>query len=149
MNKIILFLLPMVISYGTHAQLPCQWSFKAKKIAEKRYEIHLTAEVDNGWHTYSQDTPDGGPFPTKILFDKNPLITLLGEVVEIGKMEKHHDAVFDVDVKQFSDKVDFVQLVNLKADVKTILSGTVQFMLCNNHECMPPKKIPFSLSLNY
>jgi hypothetical protein len=148
MNKIILFFLPMAISYDAHAQLPCKWIFTAKKIAEKRYEIHLTAEVDNNWHTYSQGTPDGGPFPTKISFEKNPLVTMMGEIIEIGKMEKHHDAVFDVDVKQFSDKVDFVQQVNLKADVKTILSGTVQFMLCNDHECMPPKKIPFSLSLN-
>jgi Disulphide bond corrector protein DsbC len=148
MIKNILWLLLMAIPFALSAQLPCQWVFKAKKIARKSYEIHLTAAIDNGWHTYSQTTPNGGPFRTKISFGKNPLIAKVGKIEEVGRMEKRHETAFDVDVKQFSDKVDFVQLVNLKTSVKTVLIGTVEFMVCNDHECMPPKTVPFSILLN-
>jgi hypothetical protein len=148
MIRNILWPLLMGIPFALSAQLPCHWVFQAKKITEKRYEIHLSAAIDNGWHTYSQTTPDGGPFPTKISLEKNPLIEKVGKIEEVGKMEKRHEAAFDVDVKQFSDKVDFVQQVDLKAPLKTVLAGTVEFMICNDHECMPPKKIPFSILLN-
>jgi DsbC/DsbD-like thiol-disulfide interchange protein len=148
MNKIVLCFLAIFMSAGALAQQPYHWEFTAKKTADKTYEIHLTAEIDNGWHTYSQTTPDGGPLPTKISFGKNPLVTRIRDVDEVGKMEKYHESVFDVDVKRYSDKVDFVQVVKLKAAVKTVVNGTVEFMFCNDHECLPPKTLPFSISLN-
>ena len=52
-----------------------------------------------------------------------------------------------VEVYQFSNKVDFVQVVKLKNAVKTTVSGSVEFMTCNDEECMPPKKQPFSIAL--
>jgi len=58
-----------------------------------------------------------------------------------------HDQYFNVDVKYFNNKVDFVQTVTLKADAKTSVSGTVEYMVCNDEECLPPKKVPFDLKL--
>lgn len=127
---------------------PVQWTFSAKKINATTYEVHLTAKLDGEWHLYSQSTPDGGPVPTSISFLKNPLITLNGAVREDGKMEKHFEKLFGVEVKQFSDKVDFVQTVNVKAGVKTALRGSVRFMVCNDESCLPPKAENFSVTLN-
>ena len=116
-------------------QNPVSWSATSKKIADKTYEIHLTANIDNGWHTYSQTTPDGGPVPTSITFTKNPLLTLDGKTKEVGKLEKHYEPLFGVDVKQFSEKVDFVQTIKLKAPVKTSVNVAVEFMVCNDKQC--------------
>lgn len=129
-------------------QNPVSWTTSYKKINDKTYEIHLTTNIDNGWHIYSQHTPEGGPFPTSFTFTKNPLITLEGKAKEIGKLEQHVEPLFgNIDVKQFSNKVDFVQLVKLKAPVKTSVNVAVEFMVCNDKQCLPPKTEKFSVAL--
>ncbi|HUZ60732.1 MAG TPA: protein-disulfide reductase DsbD domain-containing protein [Hanamia sp.] len=128
-------------------QNPVSWIATSKKINDKTYEIHLTANIDNGWHTYSQTTPDGGPVATSITFTKNPLLILDGKTKEIGKLEKHYEPLFGVDVKQFSNKVDFVQLVKLKAPVKTSVNVAVEFMVCNDKQCLPPSTRKFTVAL--
>lgn len=126
---------------------PTSWTFSAKMIAPGKYEIHMTAVADKGWHIYSQNTPDGGPVPTSFSFTKNPLVTLDGKVKEVGKLEKKHEELFGVDVHQYSGTVDFVQVVKVKPGIKTNVSGSVEFMLCNDKECLPPTTKSFTISL--
>lgn len=126
---------------------PVQWSYTATKKADKVYTVAVTATVAAPWHIYSQTTPKGGPIPTKFLFKSNPLFSLDGIVNEEGKLEVIHDENFGVDVKYFSNKVVFVQTVKLKANVKTNISGTVEYMVCNDNECLPSKKLLFDIKL--
>ncbi|MEO9022876.1 MAG: protein-disulfide reductase DsbD domain-containing protein [Ginsengibacter sp.] len=129
-------------------QNPVEWTATSKKINDKTYEIHLTANIDRGWHIYSQTTPEGGPIPTSLTFTKNPLLTLEGSAKEVGKMEKHVEPLFgNIDVKQFSNNVSFVQVVKLKAPVKTSVNVAVEFMVCNDKQCLPPKTQKFSVAL--
>jgi DsbC/DsbD-like thiol-disulfide interchange protein len=149
MRKCLLFVAFAVVTLAASGQIkdPVDWEFSSKKINATTYEVRLNAKLENGWHIYSQTTPDGGPIPTSISFAKNPLITLMGAAKEVGKMEKRFEPLFGVDVKQFSNKVDFVQTVTVKPGIKTTLNGTIEFMTCNDHECMPPKSLKFSLPL--
>lgn len=149
MKKLLSLAFGLAILHAINAQVmdPVHWSFTAKKINATIYEVHLTATIQSGWHTYSQTTPEGGPVPTSITFTKNPLLTLEGKAKEIGKLEQHSEPLFGVDVKQFSNKVDFVQVVKLKAPAKTNISGSVEFMVCNDRECLPPKSEKFSVDL--
>lgn len=149
MKKILTgsFLLLFTNILFAQIQDPVSWSATSKKINDKTYEIHLTANIDNGWHTYSQTTPEGGPVPTSITFTNNPLLTLEGKTKEVGKLEQHNEPLFGVDVKQFSNKVDFVQVVKLKAPVKTSVNVAVEFMVCNDKQCLPPKTQKFSVAL--
>jgi thiol:disulfide interchange protein DsbD len=62
-------------------------------------------------------------------------------------MQTVHDKNFDMDVKYYADKVSFTQLVKVKGGVKTNLSGEVNFMVCNDHECLPPSSSKFSVAL--
>ncbi|HWJ30617.1 MAG TPA: protein-disulfide reductase DsbD domain-containing protein [Flavisolibacter sp.] len=149
MKKILTLGLSLVILNLASAQVkdPIHWAFTAKKVNATTYEVHITANIESGWHLYSQTTPDGGPVPTSIEFVKNPLLTLDGPAKEVGKMEQRHEELFGVDVKQFSNKVDFIQIVKLKGKAKTSLNGSVEFMTCNDHECLPPKTQKFSIAL--
>jgi hypothetical protein len=131
-----------------NGQDPYAWTFTAKKISDQQYEIHCIVNVTDPWHTYSQFTPAGGPVPTRFSFKKNPLVTLVGKVAEDGKMVVELEKVFGVDVKYFEGQVDFIQKIRCKNNIKTNLSGSVEFMVCNNHECLPPVSIPFNVSLN-
>jgi thiol:disulfide interchange protein DsbD len=150
MKKIALFFILIIVSAHVFSQVknPVKWSFASKKIDQATYEISLSATLDPTWHIYSQTTPDGGPSATVISFAKNPLIELAGVAKEVGQMEQKHEELFGVDVKQFSNKVVFVQTVKLKAKAKTALNGSIEFMTCNNKECLPPKTQKFSVTLN-
>ena len=149
MKKIIA--LPFFILFANllfaQIQNPVAWTATSKKIADKTYEVRLTANMQKGWHIYSQTTPEGGPVPTNISFTKNPLLVMKGNTKEVGKLEKHNEPLFGVDVKQFSNKVDFVQVVNLKANVKTSVDLSVEFMVCNDKQCLPPVTKKFTVAL--
>ena len=150
MKKIITASFLLLFATFASAQMvknPVAWTATSKKIADKTYEIHLTANLPGDWHIYSQKTPEGGPIPTTITFIKNPLVTLNGEAKEIGKMEKKFEPLFGVDVLQFSKKVNFVQVVKLKANVKTSVEVAVEFMVCDDKQCLPPTTKNFTVSL--
>jgi DsbC/DsbD-like thiol-disulfide interchange protein len=138
-----------LLCVAAHAQIlkPLKWSFTAKKIKADVYEVHLTATIDQGWTTYSQTTPDGGPLPTAIKFKPNTNVLLGGKVKEVGEMKKKHEAAFGVEVFYYKDKVDFVQVVKLKKPATTLLVGTVEFMVCDKEQCLPPEEVEFSVEL--
>lgn len=140
------------ILYSGFAQIqnPVQWSYNAIKITDRIgnvYELHITAVIEKGWHIYSQTTGKNGPIPTNIIFTTNPLIKLIDKIKEVGKMEKVMDKNFNTTVKYYSKKVDFVQEIQLKANVKTDISGQIEYMICNDKNCLPPKKVPFTITL--
>ncbi len=149
MKRILLSLLLvantlLVFSQGEN---PVSWSYEAKKKSADTYDIILTANVDHSWHIYSQKTGKGGPVPTSVTFKSNPLIVKSGAVKEIGKLEKVFDKNFNTDVLFFSDKVQFVQTVKVKGKAKTNMSGTIEYMVCDDSRCLPPVKKSFDLKL--
>ena len=150
MKKLPLLFILIIFTGNVFSQVknPVKWSFTSKKISETSYEVSMTATVDASWHIYSQATPEGGPSATVISFTKNPLLILDGDVKELGKLEQKHEELFGVDVKQYSNKVTFVQTVKLKAKAKTAINGSIEFMTCNNRECLPPRTQKFSITLN-
>ena len=125
---------------------PVVWSYSAKKISAKQFELHMTADIQGGWHVYSQDAGNG-PEPTSFVFSKNPLIKFEGKVLEIGKLEKAFDPNFNSTLKFYNNKADFVQKVTLKSTASTVVKGTLTFMVCNDRKCLPPKDIPFSIKI--
>lgn len=137
------------MAIAAKAQLnPVTWAFSAKKISDKTYELHITASIQSGWHLFSQVQPeDAVAEPTLITFNKNPLLTLDGKIKEEGKLEKFHDAKLEISANQYSTKVDFVQVVKLKANAKTNVSGSVRFQTCNDEKCLPARNATFSVAL--
>ncbi len=152
MMKPVFYLLFFAFSFGAaKAQMlnPVQWSYTAKKIADKTYEVHLTASIQPNWHLYSQIQPeDAINMPTEIIFNKNPLAIFNGKVKEVGKMMLFKDDKLKISANQYSEKVDFVQVVKLKANVKTNLVGSVEYQACDDKKCLPPKKVDFAVALN-
>lgn len=143
---LILFV-AMLLAKTTAAQGPVEWKWNTKKIADKTYELRITASVDDSWHIYSQQSPKGGPLPTSISFIKNPLVLLIGKPEEEGDLEIYHEEVFGVDVYAYTGKVDFVQTIKLKAAAKTNVQGSIEFMACTNQQCLPPAKVKFNVKL--
>lgn len=149
MKKLLFVGVILVMAVAGQAQLnPVKWSYAAKKISDNTYELHITAAIESGWHVYSQIQPDDAiAEPTQVTFNKNPLLSFDGKLKEEGKMEKFHDAKLEISANQYSSKVNFVQVVKLKAKAKTNVSGTVKFQTCNDEKCLPVKTVTFSVAL--
>ena len=145
-----LFVLTVLIFAGwvLHAQNPVSWNFTTKKISDKTFEVHLTANIKNGWHLYSQNqTDDAIAIPTSVTIKKNPLLKLDGKIKEIGNMEKFKDKILGISAHQYSNKVDFVQVVKVKSNAKTNFTGSVEFQTCDDKKCLPPKTVNFNVAL--
>jgi thiol:disulfide interchange protein DsbD len=149
MNSMKTFVTLIFILAATFAKAqlnPVGWTFTANKVGDKTYEIHLTATMQPGWHLYSQAQPDDAiAIPTEFKINSNPLLALEGKIKEVGKMEKFHDAKLDVSANQYAGKVDFVQVVKLKANAKTNLTGSVEYQTCDDKKCLPPKTVNFTI----
>ena len=149
MKRITLTLFSVVITAIAIGQMknPVSWDYAAKKKTANTYEITLTATVEHPWHIYSQNTGKGGPVPTTVSFKTNPLVIKSGSVKEIGKLEKVFDKNFNTNVLFYSNQVQFVQTVKVKGNAKTNLSGTIEYMVCDDSQCLPPVKKSFELKL--
>jgi thiol:disulfide interchange protein DsbD len=123
------------------------WTFTSKKLSDKVYEIHMTASIDGDYHMYSQNIGVDGPIPTSFKMTPNPLLVRDGKVKEVGKLVKKKEEVWGGDVLYYERSVDFVQVVRLKGNVKTNLAGTVQFMVCNESQCLPPADVEFKVNI--
>ncbi len=149
MKKALLVLTTVMIFLNAQSQVkePVAWTYKANKRATGIYEIVITADVPKPWHMYAQTTPSGGPIPTKITFNNNPLIVMEGKTKETGKMEKINDKIFGVQVFYYSGKVVYTQVVKVKGGVNTNITGSVNFLVCDDTQCLPPTKKTFDLKL--
>jgi hypothetical protein len=149
MKKIILFGLAVISGVLAMAQSSKQvnWTYSSKKIADKTYEIHMTAVIGGNYHMYAQDAGGDGPIPTTFTFTKSPLLSLDGAVKENGQLVKKFETAWSHDVKYYERTVDFVQVVKLKSNVKTALAGKVEFMVCNDHECLPPADVDIKVNI--
>ncbi len=148
MKKIFTAVVFLMITGMVNAQInnPVIWSYSAKKTGDKTYELHITATITGNWHLYAQDAGEG-PEPTTFTFTPNPLIKFDDKVKEVGKMEKSYDKNFNSVLKYYAKKVVFVQKVKVKTSIATVVKGSVNFMVCNDRQCLPPRDVPFSINV--
>ncbi|MBS1600957.1 MAG: hypothetical protein JST75_22280 [Bacteroidetes bacterium] len=149
MKKIFLFAVGVMMMQLAISQSNKQvaWTYNAKKVADNTYEVHMVATINGDYHLYAQDVGGDGPIPTSFTFTKNPLLQLDGKVKEVGKTVKKFESAWNHDVRYYEKNVDFVQLVKLKGNAKTNLSGKVEFMVCNEQKCLPPSDVEIKINI--
>ena len=150
MKRISLMLAFVLIAFGSaFAQIenPVKWSYTAKKVGDKTYELQIVATLEPKWHIYAQEAGEG-PEPTAFNFAKNPLVKQEGAVKEVGKLVKEYDANFKSVLMYYANTVTFIQKVKLKSAAATVVAGSVTYMVCNDKKCLPPRNIPFSIKVD-
>lgn len=150
MRSIFFLLFSTCIGLISNAQQkdPVHFNYTTQKIADKQYELRISATMDQGWHLYSQtQLRDAIAQPTKITFSKNPFLTIIGSPKEIGRKEQHELKELGITNIQYQGKVDFVQSVTLKAKVRTYLSGSITYQVCTEESCLPAKTVAFKIPI--
>lgn len=147
-KKIVLsfMLLCSVLGLSAEIQKPVTWSFSNKQVSDTEFNLILTANVENTWHLYSQFIDEGGPVPTSFKFSPSPDYVLVGKVTESPKPHKVFEKVFGMDVAYFEMKAVFTQKVKLKVPA-TKISGSLEFMVCDDTQCLPPEEVDFSFDV--
>lgn len=150
MKKISTMLVLFFLAGAAFAQSgsKVQWTFVSKKISDKKYEVKITAAIQPGWHMYSQNqSADAIVLPTKVTFAKNSLLVISGKPKEVGKLYDQFDKAIQARSKYYSNKVEFIQMVTIKSNVNTSVVGEVEFMVCDDKQCLPPDRAKFSIKL--
>lgn len=124
---------------------PVSWSFEAVSGAEGKVELRLKATCEEGWHIYAlQLAQDDGPIPTAIRVgasDSYAAGAVSGPVPQVA-----YDPNFGMDLRFHSEAVFVVPVERLK-DGPLTLTGEVEYMACNEKTCLPPKVLPFSITV--
>lgn len=139
------FLLFTVLGASAQIETPVTWSYAQKKISNTEAIVYLKATIQDGWHIYSQNVKPGGPVKTTIKFTPSKEYVKTGITSEpkpITKFEK----VFDMNVGYFEKQVVFQQKVKLNKPATTV-TGTIEFMVCDESRCLPPDEIKFSVQV--
>ncbi len=133
MRKLAYLLLLLVSTFAVHAQMmvnPAKWETKIEKKTDNEYIITWNATVKEGWHMYSQHTPDGGPLPLEFLYNNiKDNYELIGEAKESETKTTFND-VFGVDETYFVGPVKIVQEIKLlNADTPNI-QVQLEYQVC-------------------
>lgn len=147
MRKMILGVFMLFIAFSAKSQIlkPVTWSYAYKKTSPTEATVYIKATIDDNWHLYSQTIKEGGPVKTTFTFPKSPAYTLVGKTIEPKPISKY-EQTFSMDVAFFEKTALFSQKIKLKGK-SAMVKGTVEFMTCDDKQCLPPEEIAFSIAV--
>ncbi|KHJ38292.1 thiol:disulfide interchange protein DsbD [Pedobacter glucosidilyticus] len=148
MTKKFLFTLSLLsLTFISWAQIlkPVSWSFSTEAINDKEAYVVATAKIDKGWHVYSLNIEEGGPIATSLTLSPSKSYALVGKATEAPEAEKAFDPNFNMNIAWHEDRAVFKQKVKLNAQEANI-NGVLEFMVCNDKQCLPPEEITFKVT---
>ncbi len=149
MKRLILLFSLIIIVSNAIAQIidPVKWSFDSEK-SGREVSLIFKATIDDTWHLYDTELPEGGPIATTIVFEDSTLFELAGDIEKQPQPEEHFDNAFQMDVRYFSNEATLTQKIRLKTDNRVEISGYVLYMACDDETCLPPDEAEFSFTFN-
>ena len=143
-TKRLLFLFIAISLFVLGAQAQVKWTQSVKMTDDKNGVITFTANIDPGWHVYSNDMPDGGPIPLSIDWDKKDGVKLVGGLKPNKAPKSEYDEMFEMNVRHWDGSVSLTQKFTTTAS-KYNLEGTIRYQACNDQGCHSGND-PFTLS---
>ncbi|ACU04201.1 protein-disulfide reductase DsbD domain-containing protein [Pedobacter heparinus] len=141
----ILALLFYVHTAKSQMYSPVKWSYVAKKIGNNEAMLYIKGVIEQGWHVFSVNQPNGGPLRTSFAFKPSKDYSLAGKVMEPQPI-RQHDKTFKIDIFYFEEAVIFQQKIKL-INTNTTVSGKIEYMACTDGMCTPPLDIQFSIPI--
>lgn len=144
-KKVLLFFISLFIFISSFAQIfePVKWKFELKNTSETTADIIIHATLDNGWHLYGIDIPEGGPRPTSIVFENIQNAKLKGKLQTPSKLVSEYDANFEMELQWYGHEAVFIQSISFSNKDEVFIEGHVEYMACNDQTCLPPTQEPF------
>ena len=141
-TKILLLFLIISTSLSSQILEPVKWSITENKTSDNTIEIQYKATIENGWHLYSNELPDGGPLATEVTYKTLEGAEIVGDLVTDRAAVETYSDVFSMVLGNFKDEVTFVQKIKLLSPQYRI-AGDVRYMACDDGTCIPPTTVAF------
>ena len=150
LKKSLLFFFLMLIGAqsSVFAQIldPVKWETSVEMDGAEAILV-MKAKIDKGWHLYSQNLPsDEGPVATSFFFNESGDYDTKGKVKE-SKSVTHYDPNFEMDLNYFEGTATFKQKITIKSASDFTVSGYVNYMVCDEGRCLPPKDVDLEFSV--
>jgi len=151
--KKILVIFFTLLSVITTAQIldPVSWSFTQKQLSDNEIELQFNASIEDHWHLYSQFTGqyfgDEGPIPTSFTFNESDFFIKQDSVLEDPPIQEY-DPIWEETLKYYEGEVTFRQRIKLLTKEPFNIKGEINFMLCDEVQCVFPMPVPFSFNIN-
>jgi hypothetical protein len=145
-------LILLALSAGAWAQdvNPVRWSFSdhdVKVAPGAPLTVHVTAEIEPGWHLYGMRKIEDGPIPTTLVLDEGQAFEVAGPV-HASPPVSTEDPTYGIKVDFYIGRAHFdlpVRVVNAHKPGAESLKVTARYQMCNDHVCLTPRKITLSL----
>jgi len=157
--KYLFFLLFSTVCFS-QLDNPVSWFFEVEKLDSNNYNLKIIAEIDDGWHIYSQyKDPDSFIRETSFYFEPNNDINFIqsdvkkidSDLIKVFFKEeepiKKYLEIQDEVARYFENEVVFTQQISLNKTINEI-QGKLEFMACNDVQCLPPQIINIVFLLN-
>ena len=123
---------------------PVSWDFFQEQISETEIELTFKATIDDHWHMYSQNIEDE-QIATRFTF-------IIGEDTSIvqpieSETIEEYEPVFEMILRSFENKAIFKYKYELKKNEIIQISGYVDFLVCDEKQCLPPDYEEFNFIL--
>jgi len=147
MKRFYVLLIAMLIVTSAKSQIfkPVKWSYAAKMTSKTTAVVYIKATMDNAWHIYAMNLPEGGPTKTNIAFKQAKDYTLSGKIIAPKPIVKY-DNTFKMNIGYYEKSVIFQQKVEVRS-ADAVLKGTASFMACDAVRCLPEETVPFAIPL--
>ena len=146
MNKFLVVVFS-IFSFTTYSQILdniVKWEFSQKQISETEVELQFKAEIEENWHLYSQDIPETPPATTFTFIINGD--TSIKKIKEPNAIEEY-DSNFEMALKYFVDEAIFKHTIDLSEVDNIKIDGYVDFMVCDDKQCLPPDYEEFNFTL--
>ena len=129
-------------------KLPYKWDIQTQNLNDNQLEIILTCEIEENWHVYSINNPEGGSLPTTFTFENQEFIKIIKPWTE-PQPTVVYEEVFEVDQWYHAGKVQFKSIVEINDDFPDKeLKLTVESMACmSDGVCTPPESFDFMIEI--
>lgn len=147
--KILSFLTALLLPAFFLGQVlnPVKWEAKYTELPNGEGEIIVTALIEKGWHTYSQNiSPDAGPVPTTVNFSPGSDYEMIGKSVEEGAKDEF-DKTFEMKIASFEQKAIIKQKIKRKNQKEFQSPIKIEYMVCNDKQCLPPKTVDIMVTV--
>lgn len=134
MKKVLFFLLIFLAFANANAQIvkPVKWTSKVEQLSDSEFNLVMEGKIDEGWHLYSQFTPENGPLPAEFTFENaKGNYELVGKTKESDYKKQYND-VFEVDEYYFEKKVTFIQKIKITNPKLTSIKAKIDFQVCKD-----------------
>ena len=148
MKKLVTLLMLTFLALAVQAQIltPVKWNIKLEDSESAEKTLIFSAKLDAGWHLYDMNLPEGGPVSTSFSFENLKGAKTIGTPVASKEATTVFDEQFQMELRWFAGEVSFRQKIEVTDPKHLQVGGYVEYMACNDENCLPPEQEEFAFS---